>query len=773
MFKVKPIKAFIAGLLSLGLAFGFATAMQAPAHAANLQGCISSNYNPNNCQQALSASIALTVSNINQNTSTAITPTSDLTTQVTCSTGTKSFALYPKGNYADSARLTTVAGLAFNTTTGVFSGTTQSSAFAATEYEILAQCSDSTDLYKGLLSITVVDPTGPVSISPATQTVSGTTGSAITASASFSPTNFSPLPTYAVTSGTLPAGLTLNTSTGVISGTPTATNSASVTITATNTATTPQTATATVTFSITAPTQQSEPDRKVTICHRTHSETNPYVRITVDYNSVNRPSGHQGHDEIFAGEHVFKAGIYKRAKDKDWGDIIPADPSGQNRWQPLNWTTLGQQIYNGTVAGCPSYDPFNYYNALRESGVPEGKIKAEIAQLETEQSEANPSRTETDETTLNYTGSSTKLAAEENDKVTICHATNATTNPYRKITVSASSITNKSGHYGHDDIYLTNHVYNSEVNYPANQKDWGDIIPADPTGQNRWQPLNWTPLGQKIYNGEVAGCGEQTTQEIYNILREDGLPKKEVVKDLKAQKNVDDDLKELDEIEYTGNDPETERTEPKEPTLPTDKTVIDQSLSGIVWLDLNRDGLKDPDEPFMPNITLSVVQVTQVNPASYNFRTAGVVRPAAVVTVKTDANGFYIFPSLGAGDWKVVTGIPDDLGVTYDSEGGPEGEVTTTVPVGSSAFTWVGLVGDTEVINEKLLEEILLEYPSSLPLTELPTWLQEKVTAKLAELEAAANGEALAYTGSEDLAWLFFGVLIMLSGMLALVAKKR
>ncbi len=761
MFKVKPIKAFIAGLLSLGLAFGFATAMQAPASAVS-QGCVSSNFQPNNCAGELTITALSDVSVV---TGTAVTKTQAITctpAPVSNQDATPDVSINTVNASNGLVKVTTaIAGLSFTYSSGTasLSGTT-SGVLANTRYVILAMCSNGSqesysfyvNVYNNAQYTVAFEKTVNSIGSAATGTFTSLTQASAGASVS--------LHTDATLSGYTFGGWS-------------ATDGGTTAVSNTYTPTANTTLYAIWTAVVNNNNQQTEPDRKVTICHRTHSETNPYVRITVDYNSVNRPSGHQGHDEIFAGEHVFKAGIYKRAKDKDWGDIIPADPSGQNRWQPLNWTTLGQQIYNGTVAGCPSYDPFNYYNALRESGVPEGKIKAEIAQLETEQSEANPSRTETDETTLNYTGSSTKLAAEENDKVTICHATNATTNPYRKITVSASSITNKSGHYGHDDIYLTNHVYNSEVNYPANQKDWGDIIPADPTGQNRWQPLNWTPLGQKIYNGEVAGCGEQTTQEIYNILREDGLPKKEVVKDLKAQKNVDDDLKELDEIEYTGNDPETERTEPKEPTLPTDKTVIDQSLSGIVWLDLNRDGLKDPDEPFMPNITLSVVQVTQINPASYNFRTAGVVRPAAVVTVQTDENGFYIFPSLGAGDWKVVTGIPDDLGVTYDSEGGPEGEVTTTVPVGSSAFTWVGLVGDTEVINEKLLEEILLEYPSSLPLTELPTWLQEKVTAKLAELEAAANGEALAYTGSEDLAWLFFGVLIMLSGMLALVAKKR
>ncbi|WP_294383702.1 GEVED domain-containing protein, partial [Prosthecobacter sp.] len=77
-------------------------------------------------------------------------------------------------------------------------------------------------------TITLTCPT--VTISPATLTVP-TVGTAYsqTVSASGSTTTF----TYAVSAGTLPAGLSLNSSTGVISGTPTSSATASFTITAT------------------------------------------------------------------------------------------------------------------------------------------------------------------------------------------------------------------------------------------------------------------------------------------------------------------------------------------------------------------------------------------------------------------------------------------------------------------------------------------------------------------------------------------------------------
>lgn len=74
----------------------------------------------------------------------------------------------------------------------------------------------------------------------------------------------------------------------------------------------------------------------VTLCHATDSQTNPYVRITVDASGA-----YHGHYTQHMGS------IYPGSNGK-WGDIIPPFTYDDHSYS-LNWTTAGQAIYN---AGC-------------------------------------------------------------------------------------------------------------------------------------------------------------------------------------------------------------------------------------------------------------------------------------------------------------------------------------------------------------------------------------------------------------------------------------
>ena len=135
-----------------------------------------------------------------------------------------------------------------------------------------------------------------------------------------------------------------------------------------------------------------------------------------------------------------------------------------------------------------------------------------------------------------------------NWKTTICHRTHAVTNPYRKITVSDSSVYGTSGHSNpnHDRDYTVNgvtyHVFTPSITYPSNQKFWGDIIPPQNASRRSGNPsaietsgMNWTTEGIAIYDGDVPGCRTMTDREFIASEIEGGATAQEIAADLNDQ----------------------------------------------------------------------------------------------------------------------------------------------------------------------------------------------------------------------------------------------
>lgn len=138
-------------------------------------------------------------------------------TTYTYSTGATISAVTPINSggtptsYSISAPLP--AGLSFNTSTGVISGTPTATS-PATNYTITA--TNTTGTSSATIKISVNNNAPNISYSPGT--VSYSVGTAITPA---TPTNTGgAASTFTISGGTLPTGLTFNTSTGVISGTP-------------------------------------------------------------------------------------------------------------------------------------------------------------------------------------------------------------------------------------------------------------------------------------------------------------------------------------------------------------------------------------------------------------------------------------------------------------------------------------------------------------------------------------------------------------------------
>lgn len=149
---------------------------------------------------------------------------------------------------------TVPTGLNFSTTTGAFSGTPTANSSATVGITATGSVAGS-----ATNSVTFAITNSAMTLAPVTLSVTGTTGASIGATTVLIPTNPCATVTYAVTQGTLPPGLSLDTPTGVITGTPTDSSSAIITITATDTVDNTRTATTTVTFAIVEPSQPVSP----------------------------------------------------------------------------------------------------------------------------------------------------------------------------------------------------------------------------------------------------------------------------------------------------------------------------------------------------------------------------------------------------------------------------------------------------------------------------------------------------------------------------------
>lgn len=387
-----------------------------------------------------------------------------------------------------------------------------------------------------------------------------------------------------------------------------------------------------------------------------------------------------------------------------------------------------------------------------------------------------------------------------NVKVTICHRTHATTNPYRKITVSSNAVdgelngptTPTGGNTGGDHAgsihngYLNGQgnnpnyvdpnthaislvgggqtrVFDPTYTYAPNNKVWEDIIPPFSTSSYSFPGLNWNEIGQAIYYGttyngvDYSGlCSEKGAREYgqaeydawladYPILNNGQTPnngqktskKQDIVQDLRDQEADGDNLtggSNFDNLPSQAQKPKGPNKPSRFNTLNTNLKTnntnnpnsIKQALAGVVWKDMNRNGIQDNGEEAFTNVAITVkdpvtgeeltspnlglTNGTDYSLVSYsasvsnsrNFTFAnyfgGATFRSAVntVTITTDANGYFEVPYLPDGEWQVVVTTPDGWSYTYDSYGSGDGNMPgTIVPVGGVGFAWAGLVYGT------------------------------------------------------------------------------
>jgi hypothetical protein len=135
---------------------------------------------------------------------------------------------------------------------------------------------------------------------------------------------------------------------------------------------------------------------KVTICHRTHSVTNPYRRITVSVSAVN---GSSTNDHTTHLGPVFNTTPnYYSANAKVWGDIIPKVGT-RDAYNMANTATLPSPCIAGKTDTLTAQE---YFNIELEAGVPRADI---IKDLQEQGADGDPSAASL--STLTYTGATT------------------------------------------------------------------------------------------------------------------------------------------------------------------------------------------------------------------------------------------------------------------------------------------------------------------------------------------------------------------------------
>lgn len=344
--------------------------------------------------------------------------------------------------------------------------------------------------------------------------------------------------------------------------------------------------------------------------------------------------------------------------------------------------------------------------------------------------------------TMGLIGSqSAQATPRTNEKVTICHRTHATTNPYRMITVSMSSVIGNgnsgNGHgnatqgggqddpsvsvdHSHNPYYTAaGSVFNPTFTYPNNHKQWQDIIPPfnyQPANGNpgSFAGLNWTDEGKAIYYGytlngvNYAGlCGKlsakQFAQNEYNSFLADNPNANAGVKN-SAKNDATQDVKDQGAVE-DGNtngktydnlpDPTQKPAGPNKPnavkqlqddldTTNQGQSSKKQAIAGVVWIDENSDGIQQQSE--LPS---SGTQVKLIDPVTNQVY---VPTGSTVPTVNTNQDGYFSFEDVPEGNWTVEVTTPTGYTYTYDASGTNDGTMPETyVPAGGVGFTWAGI----------------------------------------------------------------------------------
>lgn len=452
---------------------------------------------------------------------------------------------------------------------------------------------------------------------------------------------------------------------------------------------------------------------KVTICHRTHATTNPYRLITVSTSSIvdanSAPNGHALHNtdrrrlETDGPAGVFRPTYAYPSNAKYWGDIIPPfqDRATGGIYEGLNWSwatpansasgdisatnkvfndaefgtavsTGGSTDGNAAVAFCTDVSKSRlsaktFYDKERDSGVDKTEVLADLDEQAADE----------DASVLAALGGS--FSSPTNTSPDFVRPVPPTANVNRQVNTTKSKTVKFTVNFNESVNGLTTGDFTTEGNAPGCSVN--NVSAASGTSVE----VTVTCSDKGTVRLKLGKNGANGSTDIGPELDA-----------LSTDTTIEDEDPTPTPTPSASSNSETKRGGP----IYKGNKAPKQSLSGVVWADLNQNGVQDPGEPLLSEITCTCqLKYLTTAPFLAGFRGMGVGPRYATttLTVKTNAQGQYLVKNAATGEWTTTCISPTGMTVTYDSTGSSDGVSTASIPDGGTGFTWVGMVGSSTI----------------------------------------------------------------------------
>ncbi|HEX4981202.1 MAG TPA: SdrD B-like domain-containing protein [Ilumatobacteraceae bacterium] len=457
---------------------------------------------------------------------------------------------------------------------------------------------------------------------------------------------------------------------------------------------------------------------KITICHRTHSTTNPYRRITVSQNSVqNAKHGGHGLPNGSVNPAVFDSTFSYASNNKYWGDVIPggdADGLPYNGTTSIafNWTPAGKAIF--FASQCEQLTPTAFYNAEIAAGQTQVDVLADLNSQDANEDIALLAALGGSFTASNMSNWSTAVSVTTN-AATQLTATSATLNG--SFTVGSTS-TMATFQYGTSPTLATSTTTAATPSAVTNAASVTAAVTGLAPATTYYFTATGTTNGGTDTEGVLTGAIVSFTTPATTSTTTSTPPPTTTTTITPATTSTTSTTSTTTTITpaTTSTTSPTTTTTPTTTTSPTTTTTVavpvttvplaptttvpdaaEGSVHGVVWFDRNGNRVVDVNEWPLPGVTVTLDQPDSgARPESLRLNAATPRRTAITTT-----DGSYSFVGLGAGSYRVTAAAAiKGFDYTSDTDGATDWNVAVTVAAHAKSTADFAGLGHGEITGQ-------------------------------------------------------------------------